>query len=159
MKQDEAFDLLNAQLKDIPKAQIRSMSLAVLPRLINALESHQDTCPNCSKLNKDGEAFIRNIRPLFEQNIPEIKKFEQWVETSQKHLKQDHQQHVKGRVASTYTTIGMATGTLSAFLYLQFVPEISTFGSISLGWTIGTVVGYVVGKIKEQILSKKDKLY
>ncbi len=159
MKHKEAFDLLNEQLEDIPKAQIRSLSLAVLPRLINALDEQSAACPHCKKLGNDGEHFVRNIRPLFEQDIKASKQFEQWIEEAQKHLKVEHQQHVKGRITSTYTTIGMALGTLIAFGYLYLSSNEQMMGGISIGWAAGMLAGYIAGKVQERKLSQHNKLY
>lgn len=159
MKHEEAFDLLNEQIKDIPKAQIRTVSLAVLPRLMNALDQQQESCPQCLKHSRQGEDFVNNIRPLFEQNIKMSKSFEQWADEAQKHLKVRHQQHVKGRVTSTYTTIGMAIGTFIAFIYSYFIVENSIAGTISIGWAVGLIFGYISGKLKENTLRKNQQLY
>ncbi|MCU4154597.1 hypothetical protein J1N10_01330 [Carboxylicivirga sp. A043] len=159
MKHQEAFDLLNEQLNDIPKAQIRSLSLAVLPRLMNALDENSEACPDCKKLGNEGEHFVRNIRPLFQQDTNATKQFEQWVEEAQKHLKIKHQQHVKGRLTSTYTTIGMAIGTLIAFGYIYLSNNEHMLGGISIGWAIGMLAGYIFGKVQERKLSQQNKLY
>jgi hypothetical protein len=159
MKYQEAFDLLNNQLKDIPKAQIRSLSLAVLPRLMDALHNNSERCPSCLKLGHQGEAFVKNIRPLFEQNVKINKSFEQWVDESQKHLRIEHQQRIKGRITSTYITIGMAIGTLIAFGYIYLLNKEELLGGISIGWACGMIIGYIAGKLKEQKLSKLNKLY
>jgi len=159
MNQKETFDTLNAQLKDIPKVQIRLMSLSVLPRLMGALDNNHKQCPDCKKYCSEGEHFVNDIRPLFNQDIKVQKSFEKWVEKSQKHLKNMHQQHVKGRLTSTYTTIGMIFGCLLAFLYLQITKTDNYIGGLSLGWAIGMVIGYFTGKVKESRLNKINKLY
>ncbi|WP_439184191.1 hypothetical protein [Carboxylicivirga taeanensis] len=159
MNQQEAFDLLNEQLQDIPKVQIRSMSLAVLPRLMNTLDRNHDTCTHCKKFSAEGEIFVRDIRPLFEQNISTIKKFEQWVDEAQKHLTNAHQQQVKGRITSTYTAVGMGLGIAIAAAYSLLAAHTITITSISLGWAIGMLTGFIAGKIKENKLNQNKKLY
>ncbi len=159
MKQQEAFDLLNAQLNDIPKAQIRSLSLAVLPRLMDVLDSNQATCSHCKKYSTEGEVFVKDIAPLFQQDTLTTKKFEQWVDESQKHLKNAHQQQVRGRITSLYTAIGMALGVLIAWLCSLLFPNQGTFTFIGLGWAIGMLAGYFSGKLKENKLKQTNKLY
>lgn len=159
MKYQEAFDLLNEQLKDIPKAQIRSMSLSVLPRLMDVLDHNHTKCPYCQKMSKDGSRYVHNIRPLFEQDMSINKHFEQWVESSQKHLKTEHNQYVKGRITSAYATYGMTIGTLIAFAYIYITGGETSIGGISIGWTCGMLIGYLSGKIKEQRLAKNNQLY
>lgn len=159
MKQQEAFDLLNVQLKDISKVQIRSMSLAVLPRLMNVLDKNQETCTHCQKFSHEGEAFVRNIRPLFEQDLLTGKRFEQWIDESQKHLRTTHAQTVKGKTTSLFATIGMSAGILSGLIFTLLMPETSALANISLGWTIGMLTGYTAGKLKEKSLARDNKLY
>ncbi len=159
MKQQEAFDLLNDQLQDIPKVQIRSMSLAVLPRLMNVLDKNHKSCPDCNRISHEGEVFVRNIRPVFEQDIPTIKKFERWVNTSQAHLKNRHGQVAKGKTTALYTAVGVAIGILLTLVFIWMKPEVNTLAHISLGWVIGMLGGYVSGKLKETSLAQKEKLY
>lgn len=159
MKHQEAFDLLNEQLINIPKMQIRSMSLEVLPRLIDRIDSNQNQCSACKDLNITGEAFIHDIKPIFNQDKETIKKFENWVDESQKHLKKEHQQTPKGRLTSTYTTIGMAIGTVIAYLIIKITGQEGILSSISIGWAIGMLAGYIIGKVKEKKLTRNNKLY
>ncbi|MBR8535696.1 hypothetical protein KDU71_09015 [Carboxylicivirga sediminis] len=159
MKQQEAFDILNAQLKDIPKVQIRSLSLAVLPRLINVLDTHMDKCPHCRKFNIEGEAFINNIAPLFKDDISSRKQFEQWVDESQKHLKIEHKLQVSGRITSAYTAIGMALGAIIAFGVSLLLENANTLANVSIGWALGMLTGYMTGKITENKLKQDNKLY
>jgi len=159
MNQQETFDTLNEQLKDIPKVQIRLMSLSVLPRLMGALDANQQHCPDCKRYNKEGGQFVNDIKPLFNQDLKVQKSFEKWVDNAQKHLKTKHQQRVKGRLTSTYATIGMLTGCLIAFLYMKVTGSTNYIGNISLGWAIGMTVGYFTGKLIESRLSKNNKLY
>lgn len=159
MNQQETFDTLNKQLKDIPKVQIRLMSLAVLPRLMGALDHNQDHCSDCKKHSTEGSLFVNNIRPLFNQERNVQKNFEKWVDNAQKHLKDKHQQHVKGRLTAIFTTICMIAGCLIAILYLNITNTTNYISSISLGWGIGMITGYFIGKIKENRLNKNNKLY
>ena len=159
MKHQEAFDLLNEQLKDIPKSQIRIMSLSVLPRLMDILDHKQETCPYCRNHSHQGESFVKDIRPLFEQNIQKTKSFEHWVDEAQKHLKTEHKLHVKGRIASTYTTIGMAIGAFIGFILAYFFDLNTVIGTISIGWAIGMILGYSSGKLRERKLHKNNHLY
>ncbi|WP_430813482.1 hypothetical protein [Carboxylicivirga sp. RSCT41] len=159
MKQEEAFDLLNDQLKDIPKAEIRSLSLAVLPRLMNVLDNNMAKCTHCKKFSNEGEAFVANIRPLFKQDIATIKRFDQWAEETQKHLKHTHQQHVKGRITSSFTTIGMLCGVSLGLLASLVNGTEMMIANASIGWAFGMLIGYSGGKLKENKLKLKNKLY
>ncbi|MBK3518377.1 hypothetical protein [Carboxylicivirga marina] len=159
MKQQEAFDILNSQLSDVSKSQIRSMSLEVLPRLINTLHENSNNCPSCKKHEQQGDNYVNDIRPLFEQDIRFIKEFERWVDSSKKHLKATHKQHPRGQISSTYTTIGMAIGTFIAFLISYFINNNNILGGLSIGWAIGMLFGYSIGKLKEKKLGQLNKLY
>ncbi|WP_430810239.1 MULTISPECIES: hypothetical protein [unclassified Carboxylicivirga] len=159
MKQEEAFDQLNAQLKDIPKVEIRTLSLAVLPRLMGVLDSHSHQCSHCRKYSNDGAAFVSNIRPLFQQDANINKRFEQWVEETQKHLKATHKQHVKGRTTATYTTLGMISGSCLGALISLMIASGHLMAGVSIGWAIGVLIGYIGGKLKEQKLNQKQLLY
>ncbi|MCG8581319.1 MAG: hypothetical protein MI866_15460 [Bacteroidales bacterium] len=159
MKQEEAFTILNSQLKDIPKVEIRSLSLAVLPRLMNVLDNNMTTCTHCKKFSNEGEVFVRNIRPLFQQDIATGKRFEQWVEETQKHLKSTHHQHVKGRITSSYTTIGMVIGVSIGLLISLATDKELMIANASIGWALGMLAGYIGGKLKEGKLNKSNKLY
>nr|WP_321453327.1 hypothetical protein [uncultured Carboxylicivirga sp.] len=158
MDRRTTFDTLNQQLEKIPKAQIRSLSLAVLPRLMGALHNKVDECPHCKKLNNQGEVFVNDIQQLFNDHKA-LAPFENWVEESQKHLKKDHQLHVRGRISATYSTIGMLTGIFVPALYVWLSAETNYIGYISLGWLIGIFAGYISGKIVENRLHKDKKLY
>ena len=159
MNQKDTFDTLNEQLKDIPKAQIRLMSLAVLPRLMGALDNNKSHCVDCKRYSNSGEEFIKNIRPLFSQDRQAQQNFENWVTEAQKHLKTRHQQQVKGRITSTYATIGMLAGCALALFYLLLTNGSNYIGGISLGWALGMISGYIVGKTKENKLSRNHKVY
>ena len=159
MNQQETFDILNAQLKDIPKAQIRLMSLSVLPRLMGVLDSNRNHCSDCNQYSHEGSCFVNDIRPLFNQDRNVQKNFEKWVGNAQSHLKNQHQQGVKGRLTAVYTSIGMALGCITALVFLQITNSDNYLGGISLAWTVGMLIGYSTGKIKERRLNKNNKLY
>ncbi|MBS2097940.1 hypothetical protein [Carboxylicivirga linearis] len=152
------YNKLNDQLEKIPKAQIRSLSLAVLPRLMGAIDNQKEKCHHCEKFNDEGEKYVNNIQDLF--NDPRaLKPFENWVEQSQQHLKQEHHLHVKGRIGATYSTVGMLAGILLPAMYVWLSSETNYMGFVSVGWLIGLTTGYVAGKIVERRLSKENKLY
>lgn len=159
MNRQETFERLNQQLKDIPKSQIRSISLSVLPRLMGALYKSKGQCIECERFSKKGDVFVNDIKPLFAGDKEYIKDFEYWVEESQIHLKKDHGQQVRGRITSVYTTIGIITGTIFATAYCYFTKQTGYIGCVVLGWTIGMVAGYLGGKITERYLVKNNKLY
>nr|WP_321405479.1 hypothetical protein [uncultured Carboxylicivirga sp.] len=158
MDRKTTFETLNEQLEKIPKAQIRSLSLAVLPRLMGAIHNQIDTCHHCKKYNDEGEVFVHNIQQLF--NDPKaLGPFEDWVEQSQKHLKSEHRLHVRGRISATYATIGMLAGIIIGASYAWLSIESNYLAFISLGWLLGMLGGYIAGKIVENRLNKNNKLY
>lgn len=159
MDQQSTYHILNEKLKDIPKAQIRSLSLSVLPRLMGALHKHKNSCPDCMKFQQEGVLFVNNVKQLFADDVKTMRQFESWVNQSQKHLKADHQLQVKGRLTATFTTIGMFLGIILPAIYVVISKGSNYIGYISLGWVIGMLAGYTAGKIKENGLQKHHKLY
>ncbi len=159
MEHKECYDLLNEQLKDIPKMEIRSLSLAVMPRLMDVLHKNQSACNHCKHFTKEGEIFTKDISPLFGADVKAKRNFENWVSESQKHLTTVHQQRVKGRLTSTYAAIGMLAGTAITTSYSWLSDGDNLIGMAGLGWAVGVLAGYITGKIKENNLSKNNKLY
>ncbi len=159
MDQKSTYNILNEKLKGIPRAQIRSISLAVLPRLMGAIHQNKENCPDCKKFNQQGEYFVDNIKDLFTDNVATVRQFENWVELSQNHLKLDHQLRVKGKLTATYTAIAMVAGIFIAALYVWFSGGDNYIGYISLGWLAGMLGGYLAGKLHEARLNKHHKLY
>lgn len=159
MTYQETFDKLNEQLKDVPKSQVRSLSLEVLPRLMAILHAHKSTCHHCQLLSNEGEGFVNHIAPLFGDNPNELKKFEDWVERAQKHLSEAHQLKVKGRTVAAYAAVGALLGIVWGIIhgYITEVPEY--IGIVSSTSVIGMLVGYVLGKMKEKALKRDHRLY
>lgn len=159
MEHDECFSLLNEQLIDVSKVEIRSLSLAVLPRLMNVLHNNQEDCNECTRFTKEGEAFVNDISPLFGNDVRAKRNFENWVSTAQQHLTNVHQQQTKGKLSALYATIGMFLGIIIASAYTWLSDGENYIGMAGLGWVVGTLGGYVTGKLTEDRLSKNNKLY
>lgn len=159
MDQQTTYDFLNEQLKDIPKAQIRSLSLSVLPRLMGAIHKQKEECPHCQKYNQQGETYINDIKQLFVDDIKTMREFENWVEHSQQHLKSEHQLQVRGRLTASYTIIGIIIGVVLFTVYTWLSSDENYTGFITLGLVAGMLGGYITGKIAENGLQKNNKLY
>ncbi|MCU4176371.1 hypothetical protein [Carboxylicivirga sp. N1Y90] len=159
MEHNECFSLLNEQLKDISKVEIRSLSLAVLPRLMNVLHINQNHCNECKRFTKEGEVFVHDISPLFGNDVRAKRSFENWVTTSQQHLTNVHQQQTKGKLSASYAAIGMFLGIIIASAYTWLSGGENYIGMAGLGWAAGTIAGYITGKLTENKLSKNNKLY
>jgi len=159
MEAKEVIQILNAKLEKVPKAEVRSMGLEVLPRLIDVLHHQKDTCPDCRMLHDEGVSHIEDIIALFGQDLAIQKKFENWVSKTQSHLKHQHGMVAKGRTAAAYIFTGIAVGVIIGALVMYLTENENVLRGAILGWVVGMLIGWSIGKIKENKLQKKHHLY
>jgi len=159
MEAKEVIQILNAKLEEVPKAEVRSMGLEVLPRLIDVLHHQKEVCPECRKLHDDGVKHIENILALFGQDLAIQKTFENWVSETQSHLKNQHGMVAKGRTAAAYIFFGISVGVVTGIVIMYLTENENILGGAVLGWVCGMLIGWSVGKIKESKLQKKHHLY
>lgn len=159
MEAKEVIQILNAKLEKVPKAEVRSMGLEVLPRLIDVLHHQKETCPDCRKFHDDGVNHIEDIIALFGQDLLIQKKFENWVSQTQSHLKGQHRMVAKGRTAAAYVFAGISVGVVIGVLVMYLTENENILGGAILGWVCGMLIGWSIGKVKESQLQKKHHLY
>jgi len=159
MEAKEVIQILNAKLEKVPKAEVRSMGLEVLPRLIDVLHHQKETCPDCRKLHDNGIKHIEDITTLFGPDLSVQKRFENWVVETQSHLKQQHGMVAKGRTAAAYIFTGIGIGVVIGALVMYLMDNENILGGAILGWVCGMLIGWSIGKMKESKLQKKHFLY
>lgn len=159
MEAKEVIQLLNTKLENVPKAQVRSMGLEVLPRLIDVLHQRRPACSDCKKLHDEGIRHIDQIGALFGDDLAVQKKFESWVDRSQRHLKEYHGMVAKGRTSSVYVVSGIVGGMVIGALSMYMISAENSIGGAVLGFVCGMLIGWIVGKMKESKLRKEQKLY
>jgi len=159
MEAKEVIQILNTKLEKVPKAEVRSMGLEVLPRLIDVLHHHKKTCPDCRQLHDDGIHHMEDIISLFGTDLSVQKKFENWVSETQSHLKHQHGMVAKGRTAAAYIFAGVVFGVVFGVAVMYLTKNENLFGGAILGWVCGMLIGWSVGKIKESKLQKRHHLY
>jgi hypothetical protein len=159
MTKQEAIDKMNEQLEHIPKAEIRLLNLAVLPRLTGALNDKSDSCRECAELHDTCVEFVNDIVQVLRGTQQQREEFESFVSNAFMHLQHDHDTLPKGRLLSVSVLTGMLLGTGFALLLNYFFMGRDIIGYGVLGWVIGVVAGYGAGKLRENKLKKDNRLF
>ncbi len=159
MEAKEVIQILNAKLEKVPKAEVRSLGLEVLPRLIGVLHRQAGSCPDCRNFHDHGVMHVEEIVSLFGPEVSDRKKFEVWVEGAQQHLKHHHGMVAKGRTGAVYILAGIGFGLVTGSLVTYLTGGTNILSGAILGWVCGMLIGWIVGKIKENKLRQEDLLY
>ena len=158
MKKEEITEKLNKQLAGISKAEIRAANLEVYPRLVAALYERSASCSTCKELYDKSLVYADDIVPVLRGPKEKGKEFEQFVNEALMHLHQKHKTLPKGKILSVSVLVGMLLGLSIAVIAGYFINEnIMQYGA--LGWLIGTLAGWITGKIRERNLKEKNRIF
>jgi len=159
MSKTDIAEKLNEQLdKKVSRAEIRALRLEVYPRLVDALQQRSGSCSICKELYKQSEKFTDDIVPVVKGSSETRKEFEDFVNSAFGHLHEEHGTLPKGKLLSVSVLVGMLTGLSIAVITGYIMDEdVMRFGA--LGWMIGVISGWVIGKVRENNLKKAGKLF
>ncbi|GEM_PF-6638785 len=155
---DDVFDKMNKQLEGISKGEVRAANLEVFPRLVGALHSHASSCARCGELYEKSNLYVDDIVAVLRGSKEKRKDFEEAVNEALAHLHHEHKALPKGKILSTSVMAGMLTG-LGVAVLAGYIISGDLMGYGALGWLIGMISGWTVGKVRERNLKKQNRLY
>ncbi len=158
MKSSEISEKLNEQLTGVSRAEIRAANLEVYPRLVDALYSRSSSCSRCKELYEESSKFTDDIVSVLKGTKEQRKEFEEFVRTAYMHLHEVHKTLPKGKILSVSVLVGMLLGLSFAVIIAFFMNEDLLRYSAS-GWVLGLVAGWIIGKVREHNLKKKNRQF
>ena len=159
MSKTDITEKLNEQLdKKVSRAEIRAMRLEVYPRLVDALEQRSGSCNTCKELYKQSKKFTDDIVLVVKGSSEARKEFEDFVNEAFGHLHDDHKALPKGKLLSVSVLVGMLTG-LSVAVIIGYIMDEDVMRFGALGWMIGVITGWGIGKVRENNLRKAGNLF
>ena len=158
MIKDDIYEKLNDQLTGISRAEIRAANLEVYPRLTDALARRSAKCKECKTLYEESEKYTNDIVAVLKGEAAFRKQFEEFVNRAFMHLHDDHQTLPKGKLLSVSTLVGMLVGLSIAVIAAYFLNvDLMRFGAV--GWMVGVISGWIIGKVREKKLQKQNRLF
>ncbi len=160
MTYNEWMESMEEKVKKVSRIQASIASFEMLPRLGKILSDKSVDCPECNIYWKQLQEKTEFLELFFQDGNSHRVEFEKVVNEAMAHLKDQHKMRPKGLVLSLYGVLGMVTGVILGFLisYTSLL-DISLKGSVIMGWIIGLMVGWFLGKRKERKMGKEGNIF
>jgi len=153
------YKILAKRFKGAPREASRFYNLQMLPRLMYCLHKQKETCSVCKDhFNKLDEATL-HITEWFKDEGDELKEYQKQIESIIKHLQSSHGIMAKGLWLSRIVVIGLAVGVAVAYFANLAFPQTEKSGLLVFGSVVGMMTGWITGKIYENQLKKKNKIF
>lgn len=153
------YQTLRKRFEGAPREASRFYNLQMLPRLMYCLYIQKETCPTCKVHFNELDKVTLHITEWFKNEGSELKEYQSQMEAIIKHLQIDHNITAKGLWLSRIVVIGLATGVVVAYFANLLFPQTEKSGLLVLGSVIGMMLGWIAGKIYENQLRKKNKIF
>lgn len=153
------YNLLNNRVEKAPKEAARFYNLQLLPRLMHQLDKHSDNCNICREKLEKLDYDTKHIVSWFKDEGVELKNYQENVESSMKHLQENHEVVPKGLWLSKIVVIGLIIGIALGYLSRFIIHSSDHRGLIILGIMIGVSLGWIYGKLYEKRLRKKGNIF
>ncbi len=153
------YKILTERFEGAPREASRFYNLQMLPRLMHCLNKQKEFCPICKDHFNKLDKVTLHITEWFKDEGDELKEYQKQIESIIKHLQSDHGTFAKGLWLSRIVVIGLAIGILVAYLSNLLFPETEKSGLLVLGSVIGMMLGWIAGKMYENQLRKRNKIF
>jgi hypothetical protein len=159
MTYDDWITSLEKKAEKLPRMQARFSNFEVLPRLGKMLETKAADCSECRAYWQNLQKSTEKLDEFFDDGNTYSREFEDLVSEINIHLRSFHHTRPKGYMLSVYVLVGMLVGVSVAALVSFFFYRESVKGIVILGWLLGVMVGWFLGKVKETKMRKSNQLF
>lgn len=153
------YTILRKRFEGAPREASRFYNLQMLPRLMHCLYKQKESCAVCEDYFNKIDTVTLHITEWFKDEGDELKEYQKQIESVIKHLQSDHGTTAKGLWLSRIVVIGLAIGVGGAYLANLLFPETEKSGLLVLGSVVGMMLGWISGKIYENQLRKRNKIF
>lgn len=150
---------LEEKAEKLPKYQARFSNFEVLPRLGKILSVKSKICADCNVYWIKLQDSTQYLEYFFDDGNRYSIDFDNLVKEIFDHLKSHHNIRPKGFVLSVYALSGMIMGVLAGILFGYLFLDGEFKGGVVLGWLLGVMGGWFLGKIKENKMRKANQLF
>jgi len=150
---------LEEKAEKLPKYQARFSNFEVLPRLGKILSKKSNMCTDCNMYWGKLQESTDHLEEFFDDGNRYSIEFDNLVKDIFDHLKRHHSIRPKGFLLSVYALFGMVIGVVLGVSlgYLFLDGELKA--GVVLGWLLGVMGGWFLGKLKEDKLRRMNRLF
>ncbi|WP_026473578.1 hypothetical protein [Alkaliflexus imshenetskii] len=164
MKEDKKtladwYSDLEIKFRGTPREAARYYNLQILPRLMFTIDKQKGECTHCSSRFSTLQPMLDDAAQWIKNDTPEAGIFQKELSQTMKHLSSAHGIVPKGLNLSKMIVAGLIFGIGIAYVLHLTLASTELPGTLMSGAAIGMMVGWVLGKLKENNLRKTGKLF
>ncbi|MGQ1946100.1 hypothetical protein ACT3CD_03225 [Geofilum sp. OHC36d9] len=152
-------ETLSNRLEGTPREAARFYNLEIMPRMMHVLSQHKEECNECAHLFNTMDTMTQQLTKWLKEESPELKNFQSSRQQILRHLHSSHQIVAKGLWLSRITVLGLVAGILLAWLSNMIFTQTELKGLLISGATVGSMAGWIIGKLFENRLKKQNKIF
>ncbi|RLD80017.1 MAG: hypothetical protein DRJ10_07995 [Bacteroidetes bacterium] len=127
-------------------------------KIAKKVDQFAPNCENCNGSKTISEELAENLFEYLKGDVNSRRKYENKLETMNKHLRKEHSIYPKQYFISLYSFFGVAGGLLSGVLIAYMTIPGFMKQSLLFGFVAGLIIGRIWGKIKDNKLIKAEKV-
>jgi len=147
---------IDDQIDDIYKRDYKFYKIDRLERMAVRIDEFSDTCSECKALKNEVEDITSKLSKYL-QGIPELRsEYEKRNEKIVTHLQKAHGLAYKEYYISSYSFIGFASGSAFFGGIMWFINPNFIIPSLLMRFTVGLIIGRIIGKKKDKEKAAND---
>ncbi len=141
---------IDEQIDDIYKRDYKFYKIDRLERMSVRIDEFSDTCSECEALKTEVEDITSRLAEYL-KGIPQMRsEYEKRNEEIVTHLQKAHGLAYKEYFVSSYSFIGFASGSAVFAGIMWFINPNFIIPSLLMGFTVGLIIGRILGKRKDK---------
>ena len=153
---EEKTTLLDKNLKDTKKRDIRFFRIEEFKRNIKRVEEFSNSCPYCQKQKTDISKAVDQIDKAVNTPGKERRNYDRLISRLARHMEKEHGFYAPYYFTYLYSFFGMVFGLVFGYLLLKLLSQYN-WAMLSLGFVVGLIAGYIWGTAKDNKI-RSDKM-
>ncbi len=141
---------INIQINDIYKRDYKFYKIDRLERMAEKIDEFSDDCKQCNAFKTDIEDISKKLSTYLAGSPSLRSEYEKRNEKIVKHLQKNHNLSYKEYYTSSYSFIGIISGSAFFGAVMWFINPNFIVPTILMGFTIGIIIGRIMGKKKDK---------
>ncbi|PIF03148.1 MAG: hypothetical protein CR987_00690 [Draconibacterium sp.] len=148
---------IEEKLKDASTRDKRFFRIDELKRNVERVGQFSDSCGSCNKLKNNIEEVVKIIDIAVEQPGKNRRNFDKTINQLSKHMQKQHHFYAPYYFTYLFSFWGIIIGSLIGGIPLLFVANDKLL-ILSIGFSLGMIVGYFIGNSKDSKIRKENRL-
>lgn len=148
---------IDQKLEKTRLQDLRFFRIDEFKRNISRVEEFAPTCADCKRIQTEISEAVNSIEEAIKSPGRNRRKYDKLIGRLSKHIQKEHGFYPPYYFSYVYALIGIVGGVILGYLLFLIKPELR-FEMFSIGISVGLVVSYILGSIKDGKIRSQKKL-